>query len=139
MALRAAENGYIAVTPSFFVRDIFFFVLVYVYLYVILFFIGHLNFFVSIGFFSIYVVYVIIVVIQARGAKVENEENENEAEANMNALDFLTAGKHAKHAAGTRYVKMNDVVGEFKRMHGKKPTQLEDIDLEEEDLDEEEG
>lgn len=63
LALRAAENGSIAVTPSFFVRDIFFFVLVYFYLFIILFFIGHLDFFVSFGFLSIYIIYVVIVVI----------------------------------------------------------------------------
>jgi len=73
LALRAAENGVIAVTPSFFVRDIFFFVLVYVYLYIILFFVGHLDFFVSLGFLSIYIIYVIIVVVQARQTKEDDE------------------------------------------------------------------
>ena len=42
---------------------------------------------------------------------------------NMDALDFLNAGKHLKHA-GTKHmrIKLGEVEGEFKRMHGKKST-----------------
>ena len=106
LALRAAENGSISVTPTFFLRDIFFFVLVYVYLYIILFFVGYFNFYLSFGFLFIYIIYVIIVVIQAKASRVENEDNEHDAEQNMNALDFLNAGKNLKHAGGTRHIKL---------------------------------
>jgi Ca2+/Na+ antiporter len=111
LALRAAENGSISVTPTFFLRDIFFFVLVYLYLYMILFFVGYLNFYISFGFLMIYIIYVFIVVIQAKASRVENEENEHEAEQNMNALDFLNAGKNLRHADGTRHhkLKLDDI------------------------------
>jgi len=67
LALRASETGGIAVTPTFFIRDIIFFVLVYIYLIAILFVVGHFNFFISFGFFSIYIIYVVMVVMQAKG------------------------------------------------------------------------
>ena len=62
----------------------------YSYLLVILFAIGYLNWIVSTGFLSIYIVYVIIVVAQAKNKNKEaNKENVDESALNMKADEFL--------------------------------------------------
>jgi len=92
LALNASLPGqFIKVTPSFFLRDLFFFVLVYAYLLVILFAIGYLNWLISGGFLTIYIVYVIIVVAQSKKKKAEEtNENVRSAALNMQAANFLT-------------------------------------------------
>ena len=65
LALKASVTG-IKVTKSFFLRDIFFFLLVYAYILNILFDIGYLNWMISGGFLLIYIIYVVIVVFQSK-------------------------------------------------------------------------
>jgi len=122
------------------VRDIFFFVLVYLYLIVILFFVGYLNFFVSMGFLSIYIIYVILVVIQAKGTKEDNEKNIEDAHLNMDAQDFLRAATRCRVATGAKHTSMKAVDAEYRRMVAKREEGLgvdDDTDEElAEDLDE---
>jgi Ca2+/Na+ antiporter len=128
LALRAAESGAIHVTPSFFIRDIFFFVLVYIYLVVILFAVGHFNFYISLGFLAIYIIYVALVVIQARQTKDESEENIHDAHLAVDAEDFLKAGARARAATGgAKHTGLKAVEAEFKRMAAKRGAGL-DID-----------
>lgn len=125
LALRAAESGAIHVTPSFFIRDIFFFVLVYIYLVVILFAVGHFNFYISLGFLAIYIIYVALVVIQARLTKDESEENIHDAQLAVDAEDFLKAGARAIAATGAKHTGIGAVEAEFKRMAAKRGAGLD--------------
>ena len=65
--------------------------LVYSYLLVILFAIGYLNWLISGGFLTIYIVYVIIVVAQSKEKQAESsDENVRDAALNMQAANFLS-------------------------------------------------
>lgn len=91
LALNASKpDKAINVTPTFFLRDLCFFIIVYSYLLIILFFIGYLNFAISSGFLTIYIVYVIIVVIQSKNKKAEKDKvTVKESTLNLQADRFL--------------------------------------------------
>jgi sodium/potassium/calcium exchanger 6 len=60
------EDKKITVTPRFFLRDIFFFLITCIYLLFALLVIQEINIFVSVGLLVLYAIYVILVVIQSK-------------------------------------------------------------------------
>lgn len=72
----------IKVTPSFFIRDIVFYVATCVYLLVIMLYAGHFNIWTSIGLLVIYIIYVITVVVMSKRTE-DDEDADAMVEANM--------------------------------------------------------
>ena len=66
------------VTPLLFIRDLIALFLVYLYLLIHLLAIGYINFWSSIGFFILYIVYVISVIITNRmvGSSSDGDEED---------------------------------------------------------------
>jgi sodium/potassium/calcium exchanger 6 len=87
LAVRASPGGEVKVNKKFFLREITFLIITYLYLMIIFFFVGKVTLGFSLGFFIIYGIYVIIVVSTSKEAQTELPDMA-QVETNKLAQDY---------------------------------------------------
>lgn len=94
----------IKVTPSYFIRDISFYILTCIYLLIILLGPGFFNLWTSIGLLVIYIIYVATVVLMSK--KTEEDEEDANVEANL-FVSILKQSVKAASKAGSVQLSTN--------------------------------
>jgi len=100
LATRAAKDGKIKVTSTFFIRDLIVFILMELYLLVILFFIGEVTYLVAFSFVIIYLCYVGLVVYHASQSKGADDGDDDSKRLMIDANDLIQTSSAYKKAKG---------------------------------------
>ena len=117
LSLRASENREIKVTKSFFLREMSFLIMVYLYLITIFFSYQKIDLWVSLGFFLMYITYVILVIVQSGGKREEDMDEDRSVSVNVKikAMDFVKEASVYQKKAGEGSVSLKQLESQYEK------------------------